>query len=239
MGVKVAPFMLLVFGLKLVGLGGLGFKMSFDCGLGLVLKPGIGFGPGLGCSSGFRPGLGCRSGLGCRPGWGLILGLVVVVLGSGFWTDVLSGLELVLVDLKLREVKPVLGLGLVVVVVSGVELELEVLAWMLELMVCGLRLMVVAGGEPVLGLASGMELEEPVGLDGLSFRTGFGFDPGLGLGPGIGLVPGFGFRSGLGVHRDPILELGLVFLGLGLAVVLVPGVELLLLLATGLELVVL
>lgn len=106
-------------------------------------------------------------------------------------------------------------------------------------MVFGLRLVLLSGVEPGLGVISGTELEKPVGLDGVGFRTGFGLGPGFVLGPGIGFAPGFGFRPGLWVHKDPILALGLVVLGLDLAGVEVPGVGLLLLLAPGLELVVL
>jgi hypothetical protein len=71
--------------------------------------------------------LGFVPGFGFRPGLGLILGLVVIVLGSGFWADVVSGLELVLVVLELRLVKLVLELRLVVVVVAGVCLGLVLL----------------------------------------------------------------------------------------------------------------
>jgi hypothetical protein len=67
-------------------------------------------------------------------------------LGSGFWADVVSGL--VLVVLELRLVNLVLGLRLGVVVVAGVELELEELVGTLELEVFGLGLVVVTGECP-------------------------------------------------------------------------------------------
>jgi hypothetical protein len=104
-------------------------------------------------------------------------------------------------------------------VISGLELVLVVL----ELRLLKLRLVVI--------VVAGVE------LDGVGFRTGFDFGPGFCLWPGIGFAPGFSFTLGVGVHKDPILALELVVLGLDLAVVEFLKVGSLLLLAQGLELV--